>query len=317
LLRRTSRLCVWVVGLTLLAACGKVGNPLPPVAQIPATVDTMDVVQQGGTAILIVFPLPATSVREVSVFRRCGPPDDNPLKEILRVTAADLRALPGDRFAVSDPSPRFDVSCAYEVQFRNNHGRRSAMSNMVTTQPGPAPASPTDLTVDVKQSEIDVSWNTPSEAQGILGYYVDFREFVTRRDYVIRDFKFDVSRTVVVQSVSRVRDPMILSPPTALTFVPKDTFPPAAPADLTAVRVGEGVQLVWDAVTAPDLSGYNVYRRTEGEQDFHKIAGPIPVPRYFDAVERGSGVLYYVVTALDRSGNESGYSNQATASRKP
>lgn len=319
MLRRTGRLCGWLVALTFFAACGKVGNPLPPIVQVPPTVDTMDVVQQGAAAILIVFPLPPSSVREVSIFRRCVPPDDNPLKEILQVGVPDLHAIPGsDRFAVSDPSPRLDVPCTYAVQFRNQHGRRSPMSNEVTTQPGPAPAPPIDLNVDVRQSEIDVYWKPPKEARGIVGYYVDFLEFVAQPHYIIRDFKFGERRTVVVQSVSRIRDPMVLSPPTAvLTFVPKDTFPPPSPANLTAVRVGEGVQLIWEAVNAPDLSGYDVYRRSGSEQDFHKVAGPLRVPRYFDAVERGSGVLYYVVTALDRWGNESGYSNQATAPPKP
>lgn len=300
----------------LLAACGKVGDPLPPVTQAPASVSTMDAVQQGDDSVLILFPLPASAVQEVSVFRRCGPADENPQQQILEVGVAELHPLPdGRRYALRDPSPRLDVSCAYQVQFRNRYGRRSEMSNEVSTVPGPAPPSPVDLRVDVRESEIDVSWNPPKDAQGIVGYLVNFLDFVTEPHYVLHDFELGKPLTIVVQSVGRVQDPMILSPPTAtLTLTPQDTFAPAVPLSLTAVAVSGGVQLVWDAVTAPDLSGYNVYRRAEGEREFEKIAGPVKVPRYFDAVERAGGVLYYEVTAVDRWGNESPRSEEAAAS---
>ncbi len=308
-----------MAGLVLLAGCGKVGNPLPPIVHVPETVDTMDVVQQGDDSILVLFPLPATAVREVAVLRRCGPPDETSMEPIARVDVSDLHRVPGGQlFAVEDPSPRFDLSCAYAVQFRDLHGHRSKPSNLVATQPGPVPSSPTDLSVEVHQSRIDVFWQPPRNAKGILGYLVDFREFVTESHAVIRDFHFGEQKTVVVQSVGRLQKPLILSPPTAvLSFVPKDTFAPPVPSGLTAVSVGGGVQLVWDGVTASDLGGYNVYRHSESQQEFKKIAGPLLVPRFFDPVEEGGSVLYYVVTAVDRNGNESGDSNEAVARLKP
>src|SRR5919106_1387247 len=43
-------------------------------------------------------------------------------------------------------------------------------------------------------------------------------------------------------------------------ITPGDVFPPAAPANLTAVAGTGAVSLIWDAVDAPDLAGYLVLR---------------------------------------------------------
>jgi fibronectin type 3 domain-containing protein len=91
------------------------------------------------------------------------------------------------------------------------------------------------------------------------------------------------------------------------TILYKDEFPPAAPAGLTATPSPASVELSWDANTEPDLAGYRVYRSTAGGA-FEKVGDVNEIPAYSDhAVERGK-TYRYMVTALDKAGNESGRS---------
>jgi hypothetical protein len=91
------------------------------------------------------------------------------------------------------------------------------------------------------------------------------------------------------------------------TILYKDVFPPAAPAGLIATPSPGSIELSWESNAEPDLAGYRVYRSTDGGA-FEKIADVNEIPSYSDhAVERGK-TYRYTVTAMDKSGNESGRS---------
>jgi fibronectin type 3 domain-containing protein len=93
----------------------------------------------------------------------------------------------------------------------------------------------------------------------------------------------------------------------------KDTFPPAPPAGVRALASAASIELSWDANTEPDLAGYRVYRSTNGG-GFEKIADVNEIPAYSDrAVERGK-TYRYAITAIDKSGNESGRSAEVEGS---
>ena len=71
--------------------------------------------------------------------------------------------------------------------------------------------------------------------------------------------------------------------------------------------------LAWDANTEPDLAGYKLYQSTVGP------TGPFV---YVKTISKGTltaatadladGTYWWVLTAYDNSGNESGYSNVVT-----
>lgn len=80
-------------------------------------------------------------------------------------------------------------------------------------------------------------------------------------------------------------------------------------------RAASNVTFAWDSVTATDLQGYRLYQsNTSGT--YNKTTGKV--------CEVGAGVTtctvsnladgtyFWVATAYDRSGNESGYSNEVT-----
>ena len=83
-------------------------------------------------------------------------------------------------------------------------------------------------------------------------------------------------------------------------------------AGVTSVQ--HSVALAWNASTS-SVSGYNVYRSTVSGGSYTKInSSLVAVLDYSDANVLGGSTYYYVMTAVDAAGNESVYSNQASAS---
>jgi glycosidase len=91
-----------------------------------------------------------------------------------------------------------------------------------------------------------------------------------------------------------------------------DLTPPDAPTGLTAMAGDGYVELAWNAV--PGAAGYHVYRSpvTGGG---YTLLNDIPVvdTAYPDDMVVNGRLYYYVVTAVDAAGNESGYSNEVEA----
>lgn len=95
---------------------------------------------------------------------------------------------------------------------------------------------------------------------------------------------------------------------------PGDTTPPAAPSGLTAVAGNASVTLDWANNSESDLAGYNVYRSTTSGSGYAKINGALVTSSaYTDSGLTNGTTYYYVVRALDTSNNESGNSNQVSA----
>ena len=80
-----------------------------------------------------------------------------------------------------------------------------------------------------------------------------------------------------------------------------------------ATPTQHSVALSWNASTST-VSGYNVYRSTVSGSGYSKINSSLVGSLNFsDASVQSSQTYYYVTTAVDSSGNESSYSNEAQA----
>ena len=94
----------------------------------------------------------------------------------------------------------------------------------------------------------------------------------------------------------------------------RDSIPPSAPTSLAASGDDEAVDLQWDQNTEDDLVAYRLYRDTAPTPT--TIVDTLGQSGYFlhtDSTVTNGTRYYYRVTAVDRSGNESGFSNQASA----
>ena len=100
-----------------------------------------------------------------------------------------------------------------------------------------------------------------------------------------------------------------------------DVTAPGAPTGLAATS-GEGnVALDWNDNGEGDLAGYNVYRGTSSPVS---TAGsplnggsPLAASQYNDTTGTPGTTYFYVVTAEDTTGNESGASNEVSDSPDP
>ena len=80
-----------------------------------------------------------------------------------------------------------------------------------------------------------------------------------------------------------------------------------------ATQQPHSVSLSWVASTTPGVTSYNVYRSTTSGNGYVKIASTLgTVLSYIDSTVQ-SGMYFYVTTSVDGSGNESAYSNEASA----
>ena len=91
-----------------------------------------------------------------------------------------------------------------------------------------------------------------------------------------------------------------------------DLEPTAAPTGLTVTDEADGsVSLAWNSVS--DVDGYNLYRSPLSGGGWQKVNSQLlSSPDFIDTGLENARTYYYVVTAVDGSGNESGYSNEAS-----
>ena len=92
-----------------------------------------------------------------------------------------------------------------------------------------------------------------------------------------------------------------------------DTEPPAPPTSLSATGGAGSVSLDWDDNGEADWAGYAVYRSTTSGGGHVLIASGVPSSQYTDVAVNAGTTYYYEVTATDVAGNESGRSNEASA----
>jgi hypothetical protein len=98
-----------------------------------------------------------------------------------------------------------------------------------------------------------------------------------------------------------------------ISIVSNATGSPATVALSGTGVVQHTVSLTWIASTST-VTGYNVYRSTTNGSGYVKInTSLIAGLTYTDASVTSGTTYYYVTTAVDSSGNESTFSNQATA----
>ena len=93
-----------------------------------------------------------------------------------------------------------------------------------------------------------------------------------------------------------------------------DVTPPAVPSGLDATAGDGVVALDWNDNGEGDLDGYNLLRATSAGGPYTQLNGsPLAASEYDDASVVNGTTYYYVVTAVDLTGNESGQSSEVAA----
>lgn len=286
-------------------------------------------------------PQPAVEAEPTAPFAKTpplGPAPFNRLKE--RVDAIEAAALPaataGAKLTYEDaPEMRTKdgrpVRVSYAVQ-TEGLAAHSEMGNIASIVPVDVPVPPGDLTATAKPEGVVLAWKAPEQTlsgashpkvAGYNVYRVTPGEVPGELDNPINSAPLkETTYTDTpsygtfqyhVTAVASASAPRIESDPSAAAVATfKDLLPPPTPTGLAALVEPHAVQLVWDAVEAPDLAGYKVYR-TEGSgiEKLTPVATialtkePITATTYRDTTINVGISYFYEVVSVDKSGNES------------
>jgi len=302
----------------VLAGCGYVGEPLPPLANVPSRVTTLAAVQRGGV-IIAQFLVPQVTTenypipRPVKLDLRIGPSE--PFNETQ--WAGSAQQIP--QVPSKNGIARYEIpasawtgkSVVIGVRVLARNGKSSGWSNFFAVPVVAPPQKASDLAAVATAAGVKLTWQAQGSQFRIFRRPEGVEEFalaatVDRPEWTDPDAEFGKRTTYLVQTVVKLEDNRLAESDLSdqISISPVDTFPPAVPAGLHATAGPASVELSWDPNTESDLAGYRVYRAVGGGP-FEKIAELSAVPSYSDkAVERGK-TYRYAMSALDKAGNES------------
>ena len=330
--------------LLIFTACGKVGDPLPPIPKAPLIVSELAATQQG-TSIILSFPVAKETrtdkLKRVDIYRLIESVNAPAgiTAEAYAARAALLASLPAEQlptnvsvvtyvdpidFKIANDQTRF----RYAVRLVNLDDRAADLSNYASLTPLSTVAEPPlGLQATVTQTQVEITWQPPaanlngSQPANVLGYNLYRRADkqlmlvnktpLTEPRYVEKQFQFGTTYDYIVRALSLPRAGAPLSEiiesneSLPLTVTPKDTFPPTAPTSISIASRGGIISLFWPPNAEPDVVGYNVYR-SEDEQSWTKItARPITTITFGDRQVQIGKRYFYQIAAVDNAGNES------------
>jgi predicted small lipoprotein YifL len=287
-------------------------------------------------------PLTVLGTVEIWVFDRGLPAGGRPLvTSEVEKTARLARRIPEEEFGsfqgrsgaresgmnfpfVFDPSPTGPKSLAFTLRVLDSAKRASDFSPPAAVDIQACPNPPTLVMSQVFSDFIEVSWGPPdsnidgTRPENVGGYAVYRYEgngppqkltLLTAADlgFEDRNFEFGKAYGYFVRAVSAGREGAVESGDSrAAEIVPRDVFPPAAPAGLAVVAADGLVSLSWRPAKERDLDGYRVWRKEAGGPAFLPIGEDLVRENTFTDRSAAKGVTYvYAVSAVDLAGNES------------
>ncbi|HEV3038589.1 MAG TPA: hypothetical protein VHA33_12515 [Candidatus Angelobacter sp.] len=287
-------------------------------------------VRRGFTASEGSSPVPASALGEVPL-----PPalkDGQSGTAAFRDSLANIQTPPSANFA------------AYTVQPANSSGRTSGNSNQVFVPLVPTPPAPKNVRAEVIPDGVKISFDPVSPVQRDSGLTARYASRIMRRlegskqPVVVAEpnigneamavidkgiewekkYEYWVTPVTYWQQDDNHKGVVEGEDSPVIPVFTKDIFPPAVPSGLQAVYSGVAQQpfidLTWTPNTEPDLAGYNIYRRTEGQQVVKINSDPVKTPAHRDTKVQPGTKYFYSVSALDLRGNESARSQETSES---
>jgi fibronectin type 3 domain-containing protein len=312
----------------LMAGCGYVGNPLPPLANVPAAVQGLTAVERGAR-ILIQFPVAQRTTEGMLI--------KPPIAEDVRIGVfsgadfnADAWAAQAQRVtggAVTNGVALYQTSIApwvgkeaiVAVRVTGGNRKQSAWSNFAIVEVVPEPEQPRNLSAMATPRGVSLTWSARGDrfrvfrrGPGETGFTA--QAVVEKAEWTDPNTDFGKRYAYMAQTLVKLaNDKEALSDPSEETGItPEETFPPAVPTGLQAAVAPSSIELAWSANAESFLGGYRVYRATAGGA-FEKLAEVGVIPSYSDhAVEAGK-TYRYEVSAVSKTGHESPRSEPAEA----
>ena len=304
------------VAALLFSACGYIGDPLPPLANVPKRVSDLAAIQRGAR-VIVQFTVPALTTEEH--------PIPGPVKVDLRAGAANqfeenqwaasARQIP--QTAVTNHIARYEIPAAewtgkeiiFGARIVAGNGKQSGWSNFVVVPVMASPEKPVAVKAEATATGVRVTW------QATGGEFRVFRKAdgpdfalaatVQKPEFLDEQAEFGKAVSYFVQTIVQ-HDAKIAESELSetVTLTPVDKFAPATPAGVRASTAPNSVELNWEGNHEPDLAAYRIYRAV-GAGAFEKLAEVSAVPTYSDRAVEAGKTYRYAITAVDRAGNES------------
>ena len=331
----------------LVGGCGKKLAPLPPDAVLPARVRDFRLAQDGD-ALKLTWLLPTenllgqplTQIQGCRVLRAelkgvdAGPPgvDDFIVLADIDLAYPQVGEIRGEQVLYQDRNLAPERRYFYRVAAYDQKKYAGAWSRTLSHAWGRLPRAPQGLKAVPGDRIVTLSWPPVTQfvdgrpIRDLAGYRV-YRhtgdeswlkanhEPVTRASFKDLAVLNDVEYSYKVRALRRVGPDFLESGDSpVLSAMPEKRTPPPPVLNLVAVAGKNGVELRWDPSPAPDVAGYRLYRRQEGEVKFILLTRTLLTrPAYLDETASRGRIYYYYITAVDNSrrGNESIPSEEA------
>jgi hypothetical protein len=314
-----------LAALLTAAGCGYVGEPLPPLANVPARVTGLTAVQRG-SRIIVQFTVPDLTTE--------GTPIKDPVKLDLRIGTAGEPFDAGKWAAQAKSIPQgttktglahFEIPAAewtnkeaiLAVRAIGANGKEAGWSSFLVIPVVPPPERPAALTATPTAEGVHLTWRANGATFRVFRKTTDdFALVASVQQPQWTDTATEAGKpyTYVVQTIVALGNNLPNNPGNSreaqsdlseeFPITPVDTFAPVVPSGLTPSAAPNSIELVWDRNTEPDLAGYRIYRAVAAGA-FEKLADVSQIPSYSDRnVEHGK-TYRYAISAVDQAGNES------------
>ncbi len=205
-------------------------------------------------------------------------PEPSPLDDVIpdrEVTPGNVAPFPGS------PSPA--LSAAPATSGPSGPTRYNIYREL---EPDPAlPPAPQGVTSTVPRAILPMPLN-PSPLDALS--FTDGFEFELERCYIIRAVRGGGSNLVEGHGSER------------RCVKPVDTFPPAAPAGLSAVAAAGSISLIWEANVEDDVTGYLILRGGSADATLLPLTtSAVPETRFTDLSVTPGERYVYAVVAVD------------------
>jgi hypothetical protein len=311
-------LAVLAAALLISSGCGYIGDPQPPLANVPAPVTGLTAIQRGAS-IIVRFAVPGRTTEDMlmkvppSIDLRIGVGSD-PFN--VEAWAAQAKRQLVEKAAagparVEIPTAEWtgkEVIVAARVVGAN--GKESAWSNYAIVNVVPPPEQPKALRATATAQGVRLSWQASEGSYRVFRRAGEETAFapvaeVQKNEWTdeAADFgKRYVYRTEGVVKLANGKEALSdLSEEAAIT--PRDVFPPATPAGLGVAAGPESIELTWNANAERFVAGYRIYRSSGGA--FEKIGDTGLIPAYSDRKVEHGKTYRYQVSAVGETGYES------------
>lgn len=326
-------LSVFLCGL-LFSSCGSIGEPLPPLLNIPERSQDL-IARQTPEGVVLEWTWPGVTTEgralkhfDNFVVHRLEVQDpavalpiswfDSESQNVATLESADLADFePGGKIRHAFPTTGLTGKFfAFGVRGESRSGRTMGFSNLSFIQVVEPLDEPGRPSLAVLANGILVHWPAVPRAvayrvfrrTGLAQDAEEFKEIGRAEGPEFLDTSFQWGKRYYYRVLPLGRSATSEvegSHSAAADVVALDTFPPHAPTDLRAVATGSSVELSWQLNREADFSGYRV-RRSRGTEPFEVLTvAPIGDANYSDTSIESGQAYRYTITAVDQDGNES------------